>query len=143
MKDEDKIYGLVAQAEEIQQHAVHLQQEAKNAVAEIGYVMSEVQGCILKADMLRALFFVGVALVVVLAVTVATAKGLGWYVAEKRAELAELKDQAAAWEQKAGKAKFNTCGEAKRLCVRVVEKPGVFRNDGGKGKEAWMIIDGY
>lgn len=93
MKDEDKIYGLVVQAEEIQQHAVHLQQEAKNAVAEVRQAMSEVQSDTLKADMLRVLFFAGVALVVVLAVTVATTKGLGWYVTEKRAELTELSHQ--------------------------------------------------
>ena len=57
--------------------------------------------------------------------------------------MAELKDQAAIWEQKAGKAKLTNCGEAKRLCIKVNEKAGVFRSDGGKGNETWMVIDGY
>lgn len=150
MKDEDKIYGLICQAEEIQQHAVNLHGEAKKAVEEIRGTATEARQIVkealrplVTAEVWRVAYLVCAAVVVALVASVGTVKGLGWYVEEQRAEMAELKDQAAIWEQKAGKAKLTNCGEAKRLCIKVNEKAGVFRSDGGKGNETWMVIDGY
>ena len=43
MTDEEKIYGLISQAEEIQQHTIHLHDEAVKSIEEIKHVTREVR----------------------------------------------------------------------------------------------------
>ena len=85
MKDEDKIYGLICQAEEIQQHAVNLHGEAKKAVEEIRGTATEARQIVkealrplVTAEVWRVAYLVCAAVVVALVASVGTVTGLGW-----------------------------------------------------------------
>lgn len=134
MKDEDKVYGLVVQAEEIQQHAVDLNAAARAAAEGLEKGAQEVVRALHQKTLVQAAYPLAIALLA----AILTVTGLNWYVGLKRAELVELKNQAGIWEQKAGKAKFTTCGPAKRVCVKVDREAGKY---GDKG-DFW-VISGY
>ena len=136
MKDEDKVYGLVAQAEEIQQHAVDLNAAARAAAEGLEEGAREVVRALHQKTLVQAAYLLAIALLV----AILTVTGLNWYVGLKRAELVELKNQAGIWEQKAGKAKLTTCGPAKRMCVKVDRKAGEY---GGNKDDVWMVVSGY
>lgn len=95
MKDEEKIYGLIAQAEEIQEHTVHLYKEAKTAIEEMRQATSEARNENRFAGLVQSAYIMGTVSLVVLVVSIGLSKGLGWYVADQRAELAELKSESA------------------------------------------------
>lgn len=61
----------------------------------------------------------------------------GWLsTAYQRSELEELKAGAEAWQAQAGKAKLSTCGDTRRLCVRIDRKAGIYGED-------YAVIKGY
>lgn len=100
MKDEEKIYGLIAHAEEIQQHTVHLHEEAKKAIEDIRLFTDEIRKDakqavkpILQAGLVQAVYIGSTAIIVSLLVSVALIKGLGWHVNIKKLELTELKNK--------------------------------------------------
>ena len=103
MTDEEKIYGLISQAEEIQQHTIHLHDEAVKSIEEIKHVTREVRQNIqwaikpiLQSGLVQTVYIVVSALLVSLVVSVALVKGLGWYVSDMRADAAELKGKIKA-----------------------------------------------
>lgn len=105
MTDEEKIYGLISQAEEIQQHTIHLHDEAVKSIEEIKHVTREVRQNIqwaikpiLQSGLVQTVYIVVSALLVSLVVSVALVKGLGWYVSDMRADAAELKGKIKAEE---------------------------------------------
>ena len=136
MKDEDKVYGLIVQAEEIQQHAVDLNAAARTAAEGLGEAAQEVARALNQKTLIQSAYPLAIAILV----AILTVTGLSWYVGLKRTELVELKNQAGIWEQKAGKAKLTTCGPAKRMCVKVDRKAGEY---GGNKDDVWMVVSGY
>ena len=78
MTDEEKIYGLISQAEEIQQHTIHLHDEAVKSIEEIKHVTREVRQNIqwaikpiLQSGLVQTVYIVVSALLVSLVVSVA------------------------------------------------------------------------
>lgn len=91
MQYEDKIYGLIAQAEDIQKHAVKLQNGAEKAFVDLPLAVEQAGKKIRSTGLLGALFVLAVALVVIGAVYFA-----GSLLYKSRLEeLAELKMQIA------------------------------------------------
>lgn len=137
MDTEKKLYALIVQAEELQKDGVGMHREVKLVAEEARQGIQDAIRPLLRAGLIQTTYMVCAAfLVVVLTVT-----GLNWYIRLKGAEVAELKNQAAIWEQKAGKAKLSTCGpkdQKGRLCVKVVKGMNGWGENGD-----WMIIDGY
>jgi hypothetical protein len=146
VQDEDKIYGLVAQAEAIQQHAVDLQGEVQKALETLREGVNKAVGdnreaakesarTLKKAGAWSGLIFAGLAAIWAVLLFV----GTNWYINARWRKFDELRDRAAAWEQHAGKAKLNSCGPRGRLCVEVDTRAGTF----GDRRATYMVIKGY
>ena len=54
-------------------------------------------------------------------------------------EVAALKASAADFANRAGKAQLSTCGDKRRLCIKIDKNAGSY----GDNKEAYAIIKGY
>ena len=144
MNTEEKIYSLMAQAEDMQAHAEKLQNGAEKTFAGLPLTVEQAGKKIRSTGLLGALFLLAVGVVVA---TIAVA-GIWWgtsslrdEAAELRAEVAALKAQANEFSKKAGKAVLSTCGEKGRLCIRVDERAG--RYGDAKNNELFMVISGY
>ena len=122
MQDDDKLYGLIAQAEDIQKHAVTLQQVAQEAVKGLpgGYkeavkgaareILTEaaqnastalLEACneakasssaLRRTGLLQAVFLLAVALII----AGASLGGLNWFIKSRLSELAEVKSAIQA-----------------------------------------------
>ena len=144
MNMEEKIYSLMAQAEDMQAHAEKLQNGAEKTFAGLPLAVEQAGQKIRSTALLGALFVLAVG-VVVSSVAVA---GVWWgtsslrdEAAGLRAEVTALETQAKEFNKKAGKAVISTCGEKGRLCIRVDERAGRY-GDTQKG-ELFMVIHGY
>lgn len=60
-------------------------------------------------------------------------------IVDLKTQIQQLRERAAVWERKAGKATLRSCGPRGRLCVKVDTKAGTF----GDNKGTCMIISGY
>ena len=148
MQDDDKLYGLIAQAEDIQRHAVTLQQVAQEAVKGLpgGYkeavkgaareILTEaaqnastalLEACneakasssaLRRTGLFQAVFLLAVALII----AGASFGGLSWLVKSRLSELAEVK--AAIQTEKATLADL----QSKTWGLKLVEY-----KEGGKG----------
>ena len=144
MNMEEKIYALMAQAEDIQSQAEKLQQGADKTFVGLSLAVEQAGQKIRATGLLGALYVLAVGGVVA-AVAVA---GIWWgtsslrdEAAKLRAEVVALEAQANAFSKKAGKAVLSTCGEKGRLCIRVDERAGRY-GDTQTG-ELFMVIQGY
>lgn len=146
MKTEDQLYGLMAQAEDIQAHAVKLQKTASEAISGL----QDVTVAIDKELRSRGLFWAICGAVILLVVGILVFIGVRWAAlwtladlrqetAHLREEVALLEEQARDFKSRAGKAVLSTCEG--RICIRVDERYGRFgRSDQG---ELYMVIHGY
>ena len=143
---EEKIYALMAQAEDIQSQAEKLQQGADKTFVGLSLAVEQAGQKIRATGLLGALYVLAVGGVVA-AVAVA---GIWWgtsslrdEAAKLRAEVVALEAQANAFSKKAGTAVLSTCGEKEkgRLCIRVDERAGHYGNS--QNGELFMIIHGY
>jgi len=94
MTDEDRIYGLIAQAENIQAHAIGLQKEASEAFSELPRSVERAASKIRSTALLGALYVIASG-VVVSAVAVA---GLWWGTQHLRGRLVDLQREVATLE---------------------------------------------
>lgn len=92
MNTEEKIYSLMAQAEDIQTHAEKLQNRAEEAFAGLPLAVEQAGQKIRSTGLLGALFVMGVGVV---ASSVAVA-GIWWGTSQLRDEAAELRASIAA-----------------------------------------------
>lgn len=147
MNTEEKIYSLMAQAEDMQAHAEKLQNGAEKTFAGLPLAVEQAGQKIRSTGLLGALFVLTVG-VVVSAIAVA---GIWWGTSRLRDEAAELRAEVTALEaranefsKKAGKAVLSICGEKGkgRLCIRVDERAGRYGGDTQNG-ELYMVIHGY
>lgn len=146
MNTEEKIYSLMAQAEDMQAHAEKLQNGAEKTFAGLPLAVEQAGQKIRSTGLLGALFVLAVGVVVA---TVAVA-GIWWgtsslrdEAAGLRAEVAALEAQANEFSKKAGKAVLSSCGEKGkgRLCIRVDERAGRYGDT--QNGELFMVIHGY
>ena len=146
MNTEEKIYSLMAQAEDIQAHAEKLQNGAEKTFAGLSLAVEQAGQKIRSTALLGALFVLAVGGVVS---SVAVA-GVWWgtsslrdEAAGLRAEVAALEAQANEFSRKAGKAVLSNCGKKGkgRLCIRVDDRSGRY-GDTPNG-ELFMVIHGY
>ena len=144
MNTEEKIYSLMAQAEDMQAHAEKLQNGAEKTFAGLPLAVEQAGQKIRSTGLLGALFVLAVGGVVA-AVAVA---GIWWGTSSLRdeakrlrAEVAALEAQANAFSKKAGKATLSSCGEKGRLCVRVDDRAGRYGDT--QSGELFMVIHGY
>ena len=146
MNTEEKIYSLMAQAEDMQAHAEKLQNGAQEAFKALPLAVESAGEKIRSTGLLGALFLLAIG-VVVAAVAVA---GIWWgtsslrdEAARLRAEVAALEAQANEFIKKAGKAVLSSCGEKGkgRLCIRVDERAGRYGDT--QNGELFMVIHGY
>lgn len=143
---EEKLFELMTQAEDLQKHAVKLQNEAQEVFSALPLAVEQAGQKIRSTRLLGAVFVLAVG-VVVAAVAVV---GIWWGTSSLRDEAAGLRAEAAALEaqanefsKKAGKAVLSTCGEKGkgRLCVRVDERAGRYGDT--QSGELFMVIHGY
>lgn len=143
---EEKLFELMTQAEDLQKHAVKLQNKAQETFSALPLAVEQAGQKIRSTGLLGALFVLTVG-VVVAAVAVV---GIWWgtsslrdEAAGLRAEVAALEAQANEFSKKAGKAVLSTCGEKGkgRLCVRVDERAGRYGDT--QSGELFMVIHGY
>lgn len=141
---EEKLFELMAQAEDLQNHAAKLQKEAQEVFSALPLAVEQAGQKIRSTGLLGALSVLAVGAVVS---SVAVA-GIWWGTAnlrdestKLRAEVAYLEKQVKEFQNKAGKAMLSSCGEKGRLCIRVDEQGGSY-GDSKKG-ELFMIIHGY
>lgn len=144
MNTEEKIYSLMAQAEDMQAHAEKLQNGAQEAFKALPLAVESAGEKIRSTGLLGAFFVLAVGGVVA-AVAVA---GIWWGTSSLRdeakrlrAEVAALEAQANAFSKKAGKAILSSCGEKGRLCVRVDDRAGRYGDT--QSGELFMVIHGY
>lgn len=146
MNTEEKIYSLMAQAEDMQTHAEKLQNGAEKTFAGLPLAVEQAGQKIRSTGLLGALFVLAVGVVVA---TVAVA-GIWWgtsslrdEAAGLRAEVAALEAQANEFSKKAGKAVLSSCAEKGkgRLCIRVDERAGRYGDT--QNGELFMVIHGY
>lgn len=95
MTDEDRIYGLIAQAENIQAHAIELQKEASEAFSELPRSVERAASKIRSTALLGALYVVASGVVV----SVVAVAGLWWGTSSLRDEAAELRSTIATLKQ--------------------------------------------
>ncbi len=69
----------------------------------------------------------------------AKATDLQTQIVDLKTQIQQLRERAAVWERKAGKATLRSCGPRGRLCVKVDTKAGTFGDKTG----TYMIISGY
>ena len=146
MKTEDQLYGLMAQAEDIQEHAVTLQKTALKAISALEGATQTVGAEMRSRGLFWAFCGAVIALIVGILVVMGTYYAIKWTTAnlqeernKLRDEVIELEEKAKEFKLKAGKASLSTCKG--RICIRVNEKYGQF-GDVDKG-EIYMVIHGY
>ncbi|MGC8495267.1 MAG: hypothetical protein ACP5SH_26425 [Syntrophobacteraceae bacterium] len=69
----------------------------------------------------------------------AKATDLQTQIVDLKTQIQQLREGAAVWGRKAGKATLRSCGPRGRLCVKVDTKAGTFGDKTG----TYMIISGY
>lgn len=95
MNEQDKLYGLMAQVEELQAHAQQLQNEAQKTFKELPLAVAQASKEIKRRGLIQALFVVAVGVVVaVIAWAV-----VYWITTNARAEYAHLKKNIATLEE--------------------------------------------
>ncbi len=94
MTDEDRIYGLIAQAENIQAHAIELQKEASEAFSELPRSVERAASKIRSTALLGALYVVASGVVV----SVVAVAGLWWGTQHLRGRLVDLQREVATLE---------------------------------------------
>lgn len=143
---EEKLFELMAQAEDLQNHAAKLQNKAQEAFSALPLAVEQAGQKIRSTGLLGALFVLAVGAVVA-AVAVA---GVWWSTNRLRAEADSLRSEVAAlgaqaeeFNKQAGKAVLSTCGEKGkgRLCIRVDSEAGAYSD--ARNGEMYMIIYGY
>ncbi len=141
---EEKLFELMAQAEDLQNHAAKLQNEAQEAFSALPLAVEQAGQKIRSTGLLGALFVLAVG-VVGAAVAVA---GVWWSTsslrdeaAKLRAEVTFLEAKANEFSRKAGNAVLSYCGEQGRICIRVDERAGRYGKT--QNGELFMIIYGY
>jgi hypothetical protein len=145
MNDEEKLYTLMAQAEDLQTHAAKLQNKAQETFSALPLAVEQSGQKIRFMGLQMALILLPLG-IVASAVAVAV---IWWGTSQLREEAAELRvevkvleAQAKEFSEKAGKAVLSNCGEKgkTRLCIRVDERAGRY---GDPQKGLFMVIDGY
>jgi len=168
MNQDEKIYALIVQAKEMQRFALEFQGAAQDALKTLpdaargaieettGRILGKAEnelkqaarGANQAADKLQGVLMHGTLIQVLVLVLVAFLLGIGgWWglsklTADKLAKLEELNEEikrAEAVEKRLAKAKFNECGEKRRLCIRVDPKAGEYLS----GSETYMVIHGF
>lgn len=141
---EEKLFELMAQAEDLQNHAAKLQNKAQEAFSALPLAVEQAGQKIRSTGLLGALFVLAVG-VVGAAVAVA---GVWWSTsslrdeaAKLRAEVTFLEAKANEFSRKAGNAVLSYCGEQGRICIRVDERAGRYGKT--QNGELFMIIYGY
>lgn len=143
---EEKLFELMAQAEDLQNHAAKLQNEAQEAFSALPLAVEQAGQKIRSTGLLGALFVLAVGAVVAAVAVV----GVWWSTNRLRAEadslrleVATLGAQAEEFNKQAGKAVLSTCGEKGkgRLCIRVDSEAGAYSD--ARNGEMYMIIYGY
>lgn len=94
MTDEDRIYGLIAQAENIQAHAIGLQKEASEAFSELPRSVERAASKIRSTALLGALYVIASGVVV----SVVAVAGLWWGTQHLRGRLVDLQREVATLE---------------------------------------------
>lgn len=146
MNTEEKIYSLMAQAEDMQAHAEKLQNGVEKTFAGLPLAVEQAGQKIRSATLLGALFVLAVGVVVSSVAVAAVWWGTSSLRDEAtglRAEVAALEVQANEFSKKAGKAVLSACGEKGkgRLCIRVDERAGRYGDT--QNGELFMVIHGY
>lgn len=147
MNTDERLYTLMAQAEDLQAHAEKLQQEASETFSALPLAVEQAAKKIRFTGLQMALIMLGIAAVV----CGAAVAFIGWSTSSLRveaeglrAEVSSLEARAREFSAKAGKAQLLTCqqknGKA-RLCVRVDGKAGQFGDT--ENGEVYMILYGY
>lgn len=148
MTDEKKLYTLMVQAEDLQEHTKLLNEQAEKSQKVIDrieykskYILENFSKDIenitynsIKKSLITALI-TGVSFILFGTITFFS---FLYYTKSLRNEVKELKYNAEQWEKKAGKANLITCGDKKRLCVQVED--GVWTDKDGNN---YMILHGY
>ena len=139
MGNEEKIYALMAHAEDLQAHAASLQNKAQQTFDSLSHAVEDAETHIRSTRIQGAFCLVLVGCVV--AAIAVTGIWLGTVSLRQRveklyAEVERLEVRAETFAQKAGKAELSVCGEERRLCIRVDEKAG-------KYESGFMVIEGY
>lgn len=94
MTNEDRIYGLIAQAENIQAHAIGLQKEASEAFSELPRSVERAASKIRSTALLGALYVIASGVVV----SVVAVAGLWWGTQQLRGRLVDLQREVATLE---------------------------------------------
>ena len=94
MTNEDRIYGLIAQAENIQAHAIGLQKEALEAFSELPRSVERAASKIRSTALLGALYVIASGVVV----SVVAVAGLWWGTQHLRGRLVDLQREVATLE---------------------------------------------
>ncbi len=94
MTNEDRIYGLIAQAENIQAHAIGLQKEASEAFSELPRSVERAASKIRSTALLGALYVIASGVVV----SVVAVAGLWWGTQHLRGRLVDLQREVATLE---------------------------------------------
>jgi len=152
MNPEEKLYSLLAHAEDSQSlakelllHAEKLQNKASDAFSALPLAVEQAGKEIRSTGLVMVFFLFAVGIV---ASSIAVA-GIWWGTSQLRDEAAELRTevrvleaQAKEFRNKAGKAVLSSCGERGkgRLCIRVDERAGRY---GDSQSGLFMVIDGY
>lgn len=137
---DEKIFGLMAQAEELQDQTVRLFRECEKAREQVVEQQYQVRREILKISLLGSLILICISALLMV--------GLYYYIGSKQAKIARLeatieKLEAGVrdWEKRAGKAELSYCGDQKRLCVRVYKDGTSYSAKGAD--ESFRILYGY
>lgn len=96
----------------------------------------------IRALLLKTWLWMGLSLIAILTASYGVIWLQGEMITQNWQTISEQKDTLQQLEAKGGKIQMSTCGDKKRLCVKIDLDAGTF-GDNQKGVYPWRIPEGY